>query len=877
MKKNLLSLLFLCMVCINQIWAGAGIWHSSINLTLNGQSVDYKITENSTYFDNDLPTSMQIAPTSITINQILVDVWKDGNGNICGGTYDIIIKDANNTEVSKKSLVITWDSEYDSEFNSKNQVWKNTTTTTIDISELAIGQYTLSISGHMTGSNSNANDCSEIFNDASISCQLIISNNIPENPNPNPEPEPEPDSTYMSSVPSECEDVMLQGFYWDSHDSQAKYGDTRWSTLCSQTSEISAYFDLVWLPPSSQSTGGLGYHPTHWNNQSGNLGNETQLKELITRLHNNGTQVIADIVINHRGNKSSWCDFPIDDFGEFGEFQLTSDHIVGNDEVNFDAGAGECKGAARGANDTGEQYGAARDLDHTNSYVRDAIKAYLRWLKSEFGYDGWRYDVAKGFSAKYFNEYNIASQIQFSVGEYYDGNPNALKNWINGTNKNSLAFDFATKFTAFNQGIANNDYNKLKGAGLLGLGYSRYAVTFIDNHDTFERSENNNDFTNIDNKDKILQANAYLLSMPGIPCVFYPHWIRYKDDIKPMINARRACGIHSESRVTDEIVSYDKYEATIHGKNGTLILKIGSGSSYNTTPSGYTKVASGSNYAIFISTTSVVAPRLIVSPEGGLYEGGTEVTLSSTNNSANIYYTLDGTEPTTESLRYTTAINITQDSTILKAFAEYNSAKSDIQTHIYTTQKPIRNEAIKVSFLCPNDWTQVNLWAWDDDGNNIYGGGQWPGKPITNEGNGWWSHTFNLDITSVNILFNNGATPTAIQTADIIGVTESTCYIYNGEKEKPKVSNDCNTTVDIENTTSQNILIYPNPTNDILNIESNNTIKTIRIVNSTGLILYELKVDSTLTSINTANLPSGLYLIQTITSDEINNQTIIKK
>jgi hypothetical protein len=267
----------------------------------------------------------------------------------------------------------------------------------------------------MTGSNSNANDCSEIFNDASISCQLIISNNIPENPNPNPEPEPEPDSTYMSSVPSECEDVMLQGFYWDSHDSQAKYGDTRWSTLCSQTSEISAYFDLVWLPPSSQSTGGLGYHPTHWNNQSGNLGNETQLKELITRLHNNGTQVIADIVINHRGNKSSWCDFPIDDFGEFGEFQLTSDHIVGNDEVNFDAGAGECKGAARGANDTGEQYGAARDLDHTNSYVRDAIKAYLRWLKSEFGYDGWRYDVAKGFSAKYFNEYNIASQIQFST------------------------------------------------------------------------------------------------------------------------------------------------------------------------------------------------------------------------------------------------------------------------------------------------------------------------------------------------------------------------------------------------------------------------------------------------------------------------------
>ncbi len=875
MKRFVLSLLTACLLGISQAWAGAGIWHSSVNLTINGKSAEYKITGNETFYDSELPSSINSPASTLAINSITVDVWKDNNGNICSGSYTITLKDATNKEVASQSLIVDWDSETTSEYgDSKNQVWKSKTGATIDLSKLTLGTYTLSITGTITGSKSNANDCNENFTDQTISCKLVIVENSGENPNPDPEPDPDP--VYSGSVPSECEDIMLQGFYWDSNNEKAKYGNTRWTSLSTQTSEISAYFDLVWLPPSAKSSGGLGYHPRQWCNQSSDLGNEKQLRTLINQFHGNGTRVIADIVINHRDNKSSWCDFMAEDFGEFGEFQLTADHIVSNDEVNFE-NSGDCKGKAKGANDTGEQYAAARDLDHTNSYVRDAIKAYLKWLKAEFGYDGWRYDVAKGFSAKYFNEYNTASQIGFSVGEYYDGNPDALKNWINGTNKNSLAFDFATKFTAFNQGIASNNYHKLKGAGLLGAGYSRYAVTFIDNHDTFERSDNNNDFAAIDNKDKILQANAYLLSMPGVPCVFYPHWARYKSEIKAMIEARRACGIHSESSVSDENVSSDKYEATIHGKNGTLILKIGSGSSYNTTPSGYTKAASGTNYAIFIKTTSAATPRLIVSPTGGFYEGGTNVTLSSTNTSAKIYYTLDGTVPTTASTLYSAPISITQDSTTLKAFAEYNGAKSDVQTHLYITKKPVRTEAIKVSFYKPDDWKQVNLWAWDDNNNNIFGGGKWPGEPIKDEGNGWWSHTFALDITSINILFNNGATSGTIQTGDIVGVEESTCYLFNGAGEKPKIVEDCDTKDNIENLKANDVIIYPNPTQGELYIESTNVIKSVRIINTTGVIINEINVESTQSHISIANIPAGLYLIQTITNDNITNQMVMKK
>jgi len=63
--------------------------------------------------------------------------------------------------------------------------------------------------------------------------------------------------------------------------------------------------------------------------------------------------------------------------------------------------------------------------------------------------------------------------------------------------------------------------------------------------------------------------------MPGVPCVFYPHWQKYKEDLKPMIVARKWAGVHSESEVKDEYADGDGYQATVVGKYGHLILMLG--------------------------------------------------------------------------------------------------------------------------------------------------------------------------------------------------------------------------------------------------------------------------------------------------------------
>ena len=192
-----------------------------------------------------------------------------------------------------------------------------------------------------------------------------------------------------NSVPSECEDVMLQAFYYDSYRDGApgdvlvngkQLGNTKWNVLLSQSDEIGTYFDLVWLPPSGKSEGGTGYHQTVYSNQNSDWGSQKDLLEFINRMHAADTKVIADIVINHAGGKS-WCEFYTQNFGEYGMFEPDASWIAQSDEVNFNSEAGDCKGKATGPEDGGyngqDNYGSARDWAHAKPEVQEMMKAYL--------------------------------------------------------------------------------------------------------------------------------------------------------------------------------------------------------------------------------------------------------------------------------------------------------------------------------------------------------------------------------------------------------------------------------------------------------------------------------------------------------------------
>lgn len=399
-------------------------------------------------------------------------------------------------------------------------------------------------------------------------------------------------------------DVMLQAFYWDSQKV------TGWTQLTKIADDIAKSFTCIWVPPSASAEGGgsvggnnVGYHPREWTNQTSCWGTAADLKTMISTMHTNGVKVIADIVINHRAGDSAWGNFTADDFGSYGSYQLDASHICKDDEMNDPNSCSDANwlGKATGAADTGENWSGARDLDHTSEYVQNDCEAYLSWLKGDFGYDGWRYDFCKGYDGKYVGQYNDATDPYLSVGELWDGSYDVVNNWLKATGYKSMAFDFPQKYDALNNGLAKSnfasmswkeDYETPRPAGLIHHKSTRtYAVTFVDNHDTYR---DDNKYTG-----DVLQAYAFVLSSPGVPCVFWPHWknANYKTPIENMIAARKSVGLSSDSEVTvTQCSTY--YEAEATGRSGSLIVRIGS-KAPTTVPTGYTKACSGTGWAFY--------------------------------------------------------------------------------------------------------------------------------------------------------------------------------------------------------------------------------------------------------------------------------------
>ena len=618
----------------------------------------------------------------------------------------------------------------------------------------------------------------------------------------------------VSAVPSQCGDVLLQGFYYDSYEvsehhlGTTTYGDTKWKTLLAQAGEIGAYFDLIWLPPSAYASG-TGYHPKQYSNQNSDWGSRAELEKLIAALHNSGTKVVADIVINHVEAMSSWCDFAVQDFGEYGKFEPDGSYICSNDEMNNEANkkeAGECFGTATGSPDDGANWDAARDWSHDKVYVQDMFKAYLKWMKNVMHYDGWRYDKGDGFNNWHMDNYNKASQPYIAFMEYWSGNDEII-NGIEQANRNVMALDFQTKYSAFD-GIAGFDYSKCKGSGLLGRGYSKYAITFVDSHDWFLR-DNGQEFggngksLTPELKDRLLQANAFLLSMPGVPCVFYPHWAKYKEELKAMINARHLAGVHSESAVSDEEAEQGGYKVTVQGKNGYLILCLGNkaGATY----SGYTKVASGNGYAIWVQATGDVAPGVIATASTTFEdaENGIDVTIQAVGGSgaATIYYTTDGTDPTTESNVYSAPLNF-KETTTLKVMAVCGTAQSKVQEYTYTYREPLQH-GIRVRFNKPAEWEKVYIYAWipgeDESGEptseNIMGA--YPGQRIYQDTEGWFSYEFDNSLKTIHFCINSGDDCGGVNVrSNDLEIDYDACYGWREGKEtesSEEVLLDCDT------------------------------------------------------------------------------------
>lgn len=578
--------------------------------------------------------------------------------------------------------------------------------------------------------------------------------------------------------PQNYEGVMLQAFYWDSFD------QTNWRYLEQQADELSGFFKLVWLPQSGNCGGqSMGYDDLYWfpGHYDSSFGTETDLRSLISTFNSKGIGTIADVVINHRKTVSGSWGFP-------SETYKGVTYTMGQaDVVSNDGGTGKA--------DTGENWDGMPDLDHNSTNVQNTVKAYLNMLLKDFGYVGFRYDMVKGYKGSFTKIYNEDSKPTYSVGECWDGT-NTIKNWIDATSKTSAAFDFQFRYTVRNAAnggdwrklVQQNDGNWPLVSDNYNNGvYKQYAVTFVENHDTEKRSNAVQDPI----KKDTLAANAYLLAMPGTPCIFLTHWRDCKQSIKAMIDVRRFAGIHNMSTYNIVQANNTKYAAfSSEGTKSKLLVIVGDTKMY-TPADTWVKVLEGYHFAYYLDKGANTA---WVDLASGEYEGTQKATLTAvTNNSgAQLVYTTDGSTPTANSTKVAsgTKIDVTGNMT-LKVGLLIGSTVSGIVTRTYTEPAPVDKKTIDIYVNTDKvSWTAVNFWSWGGDDSHSPVNKNWPGDKVTATttigGKQWYSKQFTINGNDdyVNLVFSTGSgTP---QTVDINNVTTTKFFEISDQKDGSK-------------------------------------------------------------------------------------------
>ena len=579
---------------------------------------------------------------------------------------------------------------------------------------------------------------------------------------------------FAQGWPANYSGVMLQGFSWDSYDY------SQWTVLEKQADDMKGFIDLVWLPQSGkciETTQVMGYMPYYYFNQNSSFGTEAELRSLIAKFKANGIGAIADVVVNHR-NTDGWYTFPAETYKGV-TYQMQSTDICKNDDGGATSTQATKDGVSLSQNyDEGTDFGGCRDIDHKSANVQKIIKAYLKFLKEDIGYTGFRYDMVKGFSGTHVADYNDATGVEFSVGEYWDGNQSII-NWINKTNKKSAAFDFQFRYNVRDavNGAANgkvatsSDWSKLNSNDNLmhDANYRRYAVTFVENHDTQKRSESEQ---NDPLRKDTIAANAYMLAMPGTPCVFQPHWRAYKQEIKSMIEARKLAGITNMSNYTNKMAQPSCFANETTGDKAKLIVVVGNNTKAYTPGADYTQILEGYHYRYYLSKSAETAWCNIPTGE---YEAGfkAKLTAVSQNSNAKLVYTTDGTDPTAKSKQVATGstINIEETCT-LKVGLLINGNVTGIRTYNYTVKafEPYTITVYANADQVTNWGSTMYFYAWNTSGEFTE---KWPGTAVTAtktlNGKKWYCMDFTIKSKDaiVNIIFNQGNGTGKKQTVDL--------------------------------------------------------------------------------------------------------------
>jgi alpha-amylase len=364
--------------------------------------------------------------------------------------------------------------------------------------------------------------------------------------------------------------TMIQYFHW-----YIEPGGLFWKEVAEKAEWLSKLgVTSVWLPPAYKGTSGgysVGYdvydlYDFGEFDQKGSIrtryGTKEEYCEAINALHKHNIQVIADIVINHKGGGDETEKFmavkmdeedrnkPVSEpveieaytkftfpgrKGKYSKFIWDHQCFTGVDYNNANGETAIYNILNEWGHDWEEMIDSEKgnydylmynDIEFRNPAVREELLRWAVWYHNEFHFDGVRLDAVKHISPKFFNEWLVNLRKEtgkeiFAVGEYWaPGCLDLLLRYIEATEGHMSLFDSSLHhnfFAASNQG-KDYDMQKILDDTLVKAMPDK-AVTVVDNHDTqpLQALE-----APVEKWFKPLAYALILLRQEGYPCLFYP-------------------------------------------------------------------------------------------------------------------------------------------------------------------------------------------------------------------------------------------------------------------------------------------------------------------------------------------------------------------
>ena len=286
-------------------------------------------------------------------------------------------------------------------------------------------------------------------------------------------------------------------------------------------------FNTIWVLPVMEIPGdvdnqiNIGYYIEDFMQVESSYGTAQDYKDFVDAAHDHGLKVIQDVTPNHSGRVHAFAEEAML-YGEYSQYwnYYQTDFIEHNTNGLDDCFTDEGIHFYCGFSDALLSWDW-RDLDARN-YM---IDVYEYWI-TEFGIDGYRYDVYWGPHRK-FGESNMGTPMREALrhikpdimllGEDDGTGPGTEVLYADQGGGLDVCYDFSAYFSSIrNFGFNTSSVNSLHSAmnnGGYHPGENSYFMRFMESQDEDRIAYNYNSF------DKTMPMASVILTAPGIPMI----------------------------------------------------------------------------------------------------------------------------------------------------------------------------------------------------------------------------------------------------------------------------------------------------------------------------------------------------------------------